>query len=151
LPYIVLDFQPPRSITRLPVARELAAAARAAARPDEHAKLVYGWLLWNLKRPVSAERQFAAAAKLAPNDPLARTAAAVGLFTKSDPVRAFGHLGPLTGVFPKSPAVRFHLGLLLLWVGERKKAAEQLHLALAYGSQTVYASPARQLLQSLGK
>jgi tetratricopeptide (TPR) repeat protein len=151
LPYIVLDFRLPRALAKLPAAQELAAAARAAARPDEHAKLVYGWLLWNLKRPVSAERQFAAAAKLAPNDPLARTAAAVGLFTKSDPVRAFGHLGPLTGVFPKSPAVRFHLGLLLLWVGERQKAAEQLRLALAYGSQTVYASPARQLLQSLGK
>ena len=151
LPYLVLDFQPPRSITRLPAAQELAAAARAAARPDEHAKLVYGWLLWNLKRPLSAERQFAAAAKLAPNDPLARTAAAVGLFTKADPVRAFGRLGPLTGVFPRSAVVRFHLGLLLLWTGEREKAAAQLRLAIADGPHTVYASPARQLLKSLGK
>lgn len=149
LPYIVLDFRPPRSITRLPAAQELAAAARAAARPDAHAKLVYGWLLWSLKRPLSAERQFAAASRLAPNDPLARTAAAVGLFTKAAPVKAFGHLGPLTGVFPKSPVVRFHLGLLLLWVGERKKAAEQLRLAVADGPQSVYAKAARQLLPSL--
>jgi tetratricopeptide (TPR) repeat protein len=151
LPYLVLDFQPPRSITGLPPAQELAAAARAAAKPDAQAKLVYGWLLWNLKRPLSAERQFAAAAKLAPDDPLARTAAAVGLFTKANPVKAFGQLGPLTGVFPKSAAVRFHLGLLLLWTGERQKAAAQLRLAIADGPQTVYASPARQLLSTLSK
>ena len=151
LPPVVLDFQPPRSITRLPVAQELAAAARAAGKPDAQAKLVYGWLLWSLERPLSAERQFAAAARLAPNDPLARTAAAVGLFTKAHPVTAFGHLGPLTGVFPSSPIVRFHLGLLLVWTGDVKKATAQLRLAIADGPGTVYAKTARQLLAGLAK
>jgi Flp pilus assembly protein TadD len=149
LPYLVLGFQPSRAIRRLPAAKELAALARAASRPDARAKLLYGSALWNLKRPLSAERQFASAAKLAPNDPVARTAAAVGAFTKADPVKAFGRLGPLTGVFPRAPVVRFHLGLLLLWAGETQKAVEQLRLAAADGPQSAYAKPARALLASL--
>jgi tetratricopeptide (TPR) repeat protein len=151
LPYLVLDFQPTRAIRTLPAAKELAALARAAATPDARAKLLYGSALWNLKRPLSAERQFEAAAQLAPHDPVARTAAAVGVFSKADPVRAFGRLGPLTGVFPRSPVVRFHLGLLLLWTGERKKAVAQLRLAAADGPHTVYASYADAVLGRLAK
>ncbi len=151
LPLLVVGVEPAPAVARLPAAQELAALARAAARPDARAKLLYGAALWNLKRPVSAERQFAAAAALAPNDPAARTAAAVGAFTKADPTRAFGRLGPLTGVFPTSPVVRFHLGLLLLWTGERAKAVDQLRLAERYGPRTVYARYAKTLLARLGK
>ena len=60
-------------------------------------------------------------------------------------------LGPLTGVFPHAPVVRFHLGLLLLWNGEPKKAAAQLRLAVADGPQSVYAKNAKVLLASLTK
>ncbi len=151
LPYVVLDFQPSRAIRKLPAAKALAALARAAAGADVHAKLLYGSALWNVKRPLSAERQFEAAAKLAPTDPLARTAAAVGAFTKANPVRAFGRLGPLTGLFPRSAVVRFHLGLLLLWTGERQKAATQLRLAAADGPHTIYARDSEVLLSQLGK
>jgi len=153
LPPIVTTLSLPGSESSLPAARQLALLEAAAARPGAGAreKLLYGLALWNLRRPISAERQFAAAAKLAPNDPVARTAAAVGAFSKANPVRAFGRLGPLTGVFPRSPVVRFHLGLLLLWDGEAKKAAAQLRLAVADGPQTVYAKNARVLLESLGK
>ena len=146
LPPIVLDVPVPGSIT----AQSLAALRRAAAAPDARAKLVYGWALWSLERPLSAERELAAAARLEPHDALARTAAAVGLFTKKDPKRPFGHLGPLTAVFPHSPAVEFHLGVLLLYIGQRAKAAEQLHAAVADGPQTIYAKDARQLLAGLG-
>jgi Flp pilus assembly protein TadD len=149
LPYVVLDFQPPQAIAKLPPAVQLAALARAAAKSDARAKLLYGSALWNLERPVSAERQFEAAAKLAPHDPLARTAAAVGLFTKANPVKAFSRLGPLTGVFPRSAVVRFHLGLLLLWTGERKKAVTQLRLAAAGAPHSSYAEDARRLLSRL--
>src|SRR5205085_11146582 len=83
LPYLVLDFGVPPAIAKLPPAARLAALARAAAKPDVRAKLLYGSALWDLERPVSAERELAAAAKLAPHDPVARTAAAVGLFTKA--------------------------------------------------------------------
>ena len=92
---------------------------------------------------------FEAAAKLAPHDPLARTAAAVGAFTKANPVKAFSRLGPLTGVFPRSAAVRFHLGLLLLWSGEQRKAVKQLRLAAADAPHSSYAQDARRLLSSL--
>jgi tetratricopeptide (TPR) repeat protein len=149
LPYLVLDFGTPPEIAKLPAAQQLAALARAAAKPDARAKLLYGSALWGLERPLSAERQFEAAAKLAPHDPLVRTAAAVGAFTKANPVKAFSRLGPLTGVFPKSAVVRFHLGLLLLWSGERKKAVEQLRLAAADAPNSSYGEDARRLLSRL--
>jgi Flp pilus assembly protein TadD len=149
LPYVVLDFQPPSAIGKLPPAEQLAALARAAAKPDARAKLLYGSALWNLEHPVSAERQFEAAAKLAPHDPLARTAAAVGAFSKANPVKAFSRLGPLTGVFPRSAAVRFHLGLLLLWSAEQRKAVKQLRLAVADAPHSSYAEDARRLLSRL--
>jgi Flp pilus assembly protein TadD len=149
LPYLVLDFDVPHAIAKLPAAQQLAALARAAAKPDARAKLLYGSALWGLQRPLSAEQQFEAAAKLTPQDPLARTAAAVGLFTKANPVKAFSRLGPLTGVFPRAPVVRFHLGLLLLWSGERRKAVEQLRLAAAEEPGSSYAEDARRLLSRL--
>jgi Flp pilus assembly protein TadD len=149
LPYVVLDFGTPPAISKLPGAQQLAALARAAAKPNPRAKLLYGSALWSLQHPLSAEKQFAAAAKLAPHDPLARTAAAVGLFTKADPVKAFSRLGPLTGVFPRAAVVRFHLGLLLLWSGQRKKAIEQLRLAAADDPNSSYAEDARRLLSRL--
>jgi len=149
LPYVVLDFGVPPAIGKLPPAQQLAALARVAAKPDARAKLLYGSALWNLEHPVSAERQFEAAARLAPHDPLARTAAAVGAFSKANPVKAFGRLGPLTGVFPRSAAVRFHLGLLLLWSGEQRKAVAQLRLAAADAPHSSYAEDARRLLSRL--
>ena len=149
LPYLVLDFAVQPAIGKLPPTQQLAALARAARRPDARAKLLYGSALWGLERPLSAERQFEAAAKIAPHDPLARTAAAVGAFTKANPVKAFSRLGPLTGVFPRSAVVRFHLGLLLLWAGERKKAIAQLQLAAADAPHSSYAEDARRLLSRL--
>jgi Flp pilus assembly protein TadD len=149
LPLIVTSLTPPRSIASLRAAQQLAALKRGAAASDPRAKIVYGIALWNLKRPLSAEREFAAAAKLAPRDPVARTLAAVGLFTKANPARAFGRLGPLTAVFPRSAVVEFHLGVLLLWIGENSKAANHLRAAVADGPQSSYAKPARTLLASL--
>jgi len=153
LPPIVTTLTLPGSDSSLSAARQLARLRTAAGSPGAGArqKILYGLALWNLRRPSSAERQFAAAARLAPGDPVARTAAAVGAYSKADPVRAFARLGPLTGRFPASPVVRFHLGLLLLWDGQRKKAAAQLRDAIADGPQTVYAKNAKVLLVSLAK
>ncbi|MGH2976966.1 MAG: tetratricopeptide repeat protein [Gaiellaceae bacterium] len=150
LPYLVLDFGPARALAKMPPAQKLAALARAAAKPSARAKLLYGSALWNnLERPLSAERQLEAAARLAPHDPVARTAAAVGLFTKANPVKAFSRLGPLTGVFPRAAVVRFHLGLLLIWSGEQKKAVAQLRLAATEEPRSPYAKDARRLLSRL--
>jgi tetratricopeptide (TPR) repeat protein len=149
LPYIVTGLRPSAGLERLPAAEELRRLAQLAEGPDANAKLLYGVALWNLRRPLSAERQFRAAATLAPNDPTARTAAAVGAFSKENPVRAFGRLGPLTGVFPKAAVVRFHLGLLLVWTRQVEKARAQLRLVIADDPSSEYARQAKTLITAL--
>jgi tetratricopeptide (TPR) repeat protein len=149
LPYLLVDYKPPAAVGNLPAAKELAALAMAATSPDAGAKIVYGLALWSLQRPLSAERQFEAAAKLAPNDPVVQTSAAVGAFTKANPRKAFGRLGPLTGRFPDSSVVRLHLGLLLLWIGEQKKAVAQLRIAAADEPGSPYSKDAKALLERL--
>ena len=150
LPPIVTGLELPRSIAKLPAARQLVALRRAARGTDVRAKLLYGTFLWNgLRRPISAERVLAEAARLAPHDALVRAAAAVSLFSKAKPTRAFAHLGPLTGVFPHSAAVEFHLGALLIYIGEYGKAAKHLQAAVADGPYSPYVKDARTLLASL--
>lgn len=147
LPWVILPGWP---TPNLPAVQELRALERAARLPDVRAKLLYGAALWNvLRRPLSAERQFEAAARLAPHDPIAQTAAAVGAFSKAQPVRAFSRLGPLTGVFPKAPVVRFHLGLLLIWTAQPAKGVKQLRLAIADDPKSPYAREAKAFLARL--
>ena len=149
LPVFVPTFNPGSSFPASPQA-QLATLARAARRPDWRAKILYGVALQRLEHPISAERQYAAAARLAPNEPEARAAAAVGLFDKERPALAFSRLGPLTQTFPRAQTVRFHLGLLLLWIGQVQKAKEELRLARAEGPKTVLGSQANALLSRLG-
>jgi Flp pilus assembly protein TadD len=151
LPLIVTSVGVPPAIANLPAATQLAALARGAARPDANAKLLYGVALWHLERPVSAERQFNAAAALAPHDPMILTAAAVGSFSKDKPVTAFGRLGPLTRVFPKAAVVRFHLGFLLIWTRQVKLGEAQLKLAIADNPKSTYATQARAFLVQVAK
>ena len=150
LPQFVPSFQPPLAIRVLPADRRLAALRRAAAGGGTHAKLLYGVMLQQVGMPVSAEREFAAAAKLAPNDPDARVAAAVGRFDKANPAKAFGTLGPLTRVFPHAQTVRFHLGVLLLWSAQLKEARKQLTLARSEDRGSALGRQAEQYLQALG-
>jgi Flp pilus assembly protein TadD len=112
--------------------------------------LVRGIRLQRAGRPISAERQFAAAARLAPNDADAQVAAAVGRFDKDHPERAFSRLGPLVRRFPQAQSVRFHLGILSLWIGSFAEARKQLRLAVAEGPRTLYATEATTLLVRLG-
>ncbi|HZC74402.1 MAG TPA: hypothetical protein VE220_00385 [Gaiellaceae bacterium] len=148
LPDLVLPLTLPKAPTRAAQLHVLAAAAR---KPDAEAKLQYGYFLWQLWHRVSAERQFAAAARLAPHDPNARTAAAVALFTKRDPARAFSRLGPLTAVFPRAPVVRFELGLLLIATAQPSKGLAQLRLAAAEDTKSSYAKLVRALLSRIGR
>lgn len=145
------DLDLPVTIPRAPTrAAQLRLLSAAAARPDVEAKLRYGEFLWQLWHHVSAERQFAAAARLAPRNPYARTAAAVGLFTKRAPARAFSRLGPLTGVFPHAPVVRFELGLLLISTAQPTKGLKQLRLAAGEAPRSSYAQIVRVLLSRIG-
>lgn len=84
----------------------------------------------------SAERLWAKAARLHPNDDLAQVAAAVGRFDMDNLSASFSHLGPLVERFPKSQAVRFYLGLLLAWTGQRDQAVVEFRAAHALGPKT---------------
>ena len=148
LPPLILGLSLPSAPTAAGQLRELTAAARGS---NVDAKLRYGLALWTLHRRISAERAFAQAARLAPGDPVAQTAAAVGLFTKRNPVRAFARLGPLSGRFPDAAVVHLHLGTLLLWTGSVQKAPAQLRLAVREAPGSPFATAASELLGLLKK
>jgi tetratricopeptide (TPR) repeat protein len=128
-PTFIPSFGTNSAITRLSPPRQLAALARDARGDDVRAKLLYGVALQRLERPISAQQQFADAARLAPANPETLVADAVGRFDKARPEAAFSRLGPLTRRYPKAVTVRFHLGLLLLWLGQLDEARRQLRLA----------------------
>ena len=113
------------------------------------ARLLYGAALQRLGRSVEAEREFAAAARSAPGDDEAQVAAAVGRFSKARPAAAFARLGPLSGRFPRSQSVRFHLGELLLWLRQVPQAEQQLRLARALGSRTPLGRTSKAFLAEL--
>jgi tetratricopeptide (TPR) repeat protein len=149
LPVFVPSFAPPSRLARLAPERQLAALTRAARSDGVRARLLYGVALQRLGRPLSAEREYAAAAALAPQSAEAQVAAAVGAYTKDHPERAFGRLGPLTRRFPRAPTVRFHLGLLLLWLGRVEEAKKQLRIARALGPKTPLGMEANRFLERL--
>jgi len=149
LPGFVPSFPMPPAIRVLAPARRFAALRQAAERGGAHAKILYGTALQQLVHPLSAERQFAAAARLAPNDPDARAAVAVGLFDKGNPSRAFGQLGPLVRVFPHAQTVSFHLGLMLLWSAQIEAARKQLSLAEKEAPKSLLGTQAANVLATL--
>jgi len=108
--------------------------------------LLYGVALQRLDHPLSARREFDRAAELAPDDVEAQVASAVGRFDKADPSAAFSRLGPLARRFPKSATVRFHLGLLLIWIGSVQQAKKELRLATTVDPGSPLAASARTYL-----
>jgi predicted Zn-dependent protease len=106
-------------------------------------------VLLQLQHRVSAERQFALAARAAPGNVDAQVAAAVGRFDKDRPARAFAMLGPLSARFPHAASVRYHLGLLLLWLGQTGPGERQLRLAARVEPRSPLAREAKRLLASL--
>ncbi len=112
------------------------------------ARLLRGAAFQQALRPLSAEREFEAAAALAPADPEALTAAAVGLYDKDRPALAFSHLGPLVRRFPHAQTVRFHLGLLLIYFGDVGRARRELALARSQGPGTPLGRRADTLLKA---
>lgn len=118
------------------------------ARTSAQRHLLRGVVFQQALRPVSAEREFAAAARAAPDDPEALTAAAVGRYDKERPAAAFSRLGPLARRFPHAQTVRFHLGLLLIYFGDIAQAKRQLALARAEGPRTPLGKRAQTLLKA---
>jgi Flp pilus assembly protein TadD len=105
--------------------------------------------LQRLGRPLSAQRQYEAAMRLAPRDPEPIVAAAVARFDKDDLSASFSRLGPLARRYPHAPTVRFHLGLMLLWIGRPAEARRQLALAVKAGPRTPLGREAKRFLDRL--
>jgi tetratricopeptide (TPR) repeat protein len=145
LPVFIPSFRPDPKLQRLSPQRQLAALARGARGDSVRGKLLYGIALQRLERPVSAQKQYAAAARLAPSDPETLVAAAVGRFDKAHPDRAFSRLGPLSRRFPRVATVHFHLGLLLLWIGQLDEARRQLGIAAQQRNSSLSAEANRLL------
>ena len=139
----------PAELTGKTPPAQLAILRSNAAGGTATQKLLYGVALQTLFRPVSARREFDAAARLAPNDPETLTAAAVARFDKGNLSASFSRLGPLTRRFPHAATVRFHLGLLLLWTGAVKAAEKQLRLATTVEPGSPLAREATRFLTTL--
>src|SRR5262249_8210844 len=111
--------------------------------------LVQGEILQRAGHEHSAERVFARAARQHPHDDEAQVAAAVARFDMDNLSASFSRLGPLVRKFPRSQSVRFHLGLLLAWTGQRDKAVTEFRLARNLGPTTRLGREAATFLGSL--
>ena len=147
LPTFVPGFRGPPDVRAMEAPAQFEALRRMARRPDARAKLLYGVALQRVDRPVSARREFSAAAALAPRNVDALVADAIGRFDKEHPERSFSRMGPLTRRFPGAGSVRFHLGLMLLWLGDVDEAKRQLTRATRLGPP--HAREAKRLLDRL--
>jgi tetratricopeptide (TPR) repeat protein len=139
----------PPAIVKLPPAEQLQELRRAAARGDAEDNLLYGVALQRIGRPVSALAAFDHALAVEPQSVAAQVAAAVGRFDKDEPAAAFSRLGPLARAHPRAAVVRFHLGLLLLWIRDVKDARTQLQRAADVDRRGIYGRDARGLLSRL--
>jgi tetratricopeptide (TPR) repeat protein len=113
------------------------------------ANLLYGVALQRVGRTVSARGAFEQARALDGKSLEAQVAEALGRFDKDAPAAAFSRLGPLARDNPRSALVRFHLGLLLLWIRDVDDAREQLQRASAAEPHGFYGKEARKLLSRL--
>lgn len=92
-------------------------------------RLAEGVALQRAGRPVSALRAFERSLAADPDSLEAQVAVAVARFDKDEPAQAFSRLGPLAGEHPEAEIVRYHLGLVLLWIRALDEAEEQLSRA----------------------
>jgi tetratricopeptide (TPR) repeat protein len=111
--------------------------------------LVQGAILQRAGHQHSAQRVWAKAARLHPGSDEAQVAAAVGRFDMDDLSASFSRLGPLVRKFPESQSVRYHLGLLLAWTGQRDQAITEFRLARSLGPKTSLGKEANTFLGGL--
>jgi Flp pilus assembly protein TadD len=75
----------------------------------------------------------------------AAVAVAVLGFDKDQPSQAFGALGNLTRSFPSAASPVFHLGVLLLWIGQPARAKAEFGKAASLDPQGRIGQVARRL------
>ena len=110
-----------------------------------------GAILQAQGRQHSAERLYLQAAKREPGNAEAQVAAAVGRFDKDDLSASFSRLGPLTRRFPHNQSVRYYLGLLLAWTGQRDPSVAQFKKTVALGKGTRLGLSAQAFLAKIAK
>jgi hypothetical protein len=150
LPPIITTLQPPEAVQALAPPQELAALKRAAAsaRRERQARLRRRAL--EPPSPAVGRTAVPRGGRACAKRP---DGAHRGLRSAPSPRPArcsrFSQLGPLTGRFPRSSLVRFHLGVLLIWSQELAKARKQLGLAISLDPSSQYAVQAKRLLTAL--
>ncbi len=111
--------------------------------------LIQGVLLQRRGKQHSAEKLYARAARLQPANDEAQVAAAVGRFDEDNLSASFSRLGPLVKRFPHSQSVRYHLGLLLAWTGQRDQAIKEFQLAQNLGRRSTLGVQSAAFLKGL--
>ena len=149
LPSFFTDLKPPQGLVDRSAQEQLDILERAAEKGGADEWILYGTGLQRVGRPVSAQAAFDKALELAPGRLDAKVAAAVARFDKENPSAAFSRLGPLARDNPDSALVRFHLGLLLLWIRDVQDARAQLERAASTQPETLYSKEAKSLLSRL--
>lgn len=150
LPSFFTDLTPPKNLGKLPPAQQLAELERrAVADGGADDWILYGTALQRVGRPLSARAAYDRAVEAAPGRLDADVAAAVARFDKDNPSAAFSRLGPLARDNPGSAVVRFHLGVLLLWIRDVKDARVQLRRAERAEPASLYGREAKELLSRL--
>ena len=147
-PPFVAPLEAPPGLEALLPEEQLAELERRAERGGVEERLAYGIALQRVGRPVSAREAFESAQEAAPDNLSAKAAAAVGRFDKDDPSQAFSRLGPLADA-DENGVVRYHLGLLLSWIGQVEEAIRQLELAREADPDGFYGREAERLLSRL--
>jgi tetratricopeptide (TPR) repeat protein len=149
LPSFFTALEPPEGLTGKSPQEQLDALEAAARNGGADEWILYGTALQRVGMPISARAAFDRALELAPDRLDAKVAAAVGRFDKANPSAAFSRLGPLARDNPDSALVRFHLGVLLLWIRDVQDARAQLDKAAATMPESLYSREAKSLLSRL--
>ena len=149
LPSFFTALEPPEGLVGESPQKQLDALEALARKGGADEWILYGTALQRVGKPLSARAAFDRALELAPERLDAEVAAAVGRFDKDDPSAAFSRLGPLARDNPNSALVRFHLGVLLLWIRDVEDARTQLEKAAATMPESLYSREAKSLLSRL--
>jgi tetratricopeptide (TPR) repeat protein len=149
LPSFFTAIEPPEELAGKTAQEQLDILEAAARKGGADEWILYGTALQRVGKPLSARAAFDHALELAPDRLDAQVAAAVGRFDKDDPSAAFSRLGPLARGNPDSALVRFHLGVLLLWIRDLQDARTQLERAAATMPESLYSREAKSLLSRL--